>query len=285
MKIFKKSMAVIMVLAILMSGIIIIPTMAVVSTGFGNARIISVNTTITGRLATPQDTNFYRVDLADPGKINVTFTHGNTENDNARWRIQVFNSEEIELLSFLSTGTQIRVVSKNLYLSSGTFYVRVQPERRWDEGNFRHMRNDAEYGLLVSFELNTGQFEVEPNDNFATANLIPGFDRVITGNLHMPSDTDYFKFILVDPGRVNLVFTHGNTENDNARWRIQVFDIEENELLSFISTGTQTRVTSRNIFLSGGTFFVRVQPERRWDDGNFRHMGNDADYGLLVSFR
>ena len=261
MKMCKKGSAILIILAVLFSMPFTSPVFAI---DFSSAERINLNTEVSGWLANSDSENFYKFTLDNPGRVYLTFTHENIESGSCYWQIYLFNEEQTEILSFDSNGNKTSAKSINAYLSSGSYFVRIKP----------YYHNDAKYKLTVSYELNSGQYEIEPNNTKQTATLINSESKYITGNLGNTSDEDYFKVILPKSGKVALNFAHENIESSSSYWQINMFDENENEITSFYSEGNKTSSNSINAYLAGGTYYVRVKP----------YYHSDADYKLSYSF-
>jgi uncharacterized repeat protein (TIGR02543 family) len=225
--------------------------------------------TITDRLETSGTIKNYEVVLSKPGRVSLNFRHINLDSSWEFWRITLRDSDDNILLDFRSRGIDTNITANNRYLSAGTYYVRVQVVQSWNH-------SEADYTLTVNYTENTGQFESEPNDSRETANAM-NLNQEITGNLHWNGDVDFYKFTLVNPGRISLNFKHANLENSWEFWRITLHDIDDNILLDFRSRGVDTNITSNNRYLGAGTYYVRIQVNQSWNH-------SEADYTLTVNY-
>jgi hypothetical protein len=261
LKAYRSGAAALVVFAILSGMFLANPALAV---GFSGAEHIGLNSTVSGKLQTSGSVNLYQINLSEPGKVILTFSHDKTENDNNQWKVQIFTTGEVEIESFVSRGNNLSIPSRNLYLGRGIYYIRVQD----DSALFF---KPIAYSLTVSFEENTGQYEIEPNNSKATATRIKEFGKEIVGNLNTGADVDYYKIELPGDGKVSFTFDHGNTESNNNQWKVQMFTTDDVEIESFISRGTNISIPSKDLYLRQGTYFIRVQD-------------NNADYSVPVDY-
>jgi len=232
------------------------------------AKPISLNSPVIDNLPSSGAVKYYKVELSAPGKVNLSFNHTNLERTSVFWKVTMFNSVENEVLYFESTGNNTEGKSMNAYLDKGTYYVRVKDEGYW--------HSDADYTLCVNYTENQGEYEIEPNKDRESATEI-SVNKPVIGNLRVEGDTDFYKFTISKPGKVNLSFNHTNLERSSVFWKVTMFDSVENEVLYFESTGNDTAGKSMNAYLDKGTYYVRVKDEGYWH--------SNVDYTLCVDYK
>lgn len=236
-----------------------------------NATLISeVNKTITGNNRTYNDIDFYVITLHDPGKVYLSFSHSNLEDNSIFWKITVFDSIENEVLYFESSGTNTAGKSINAYLDKGTYYIRVA------SGGFSFAHSNTDYKLTVNYTENNGEFEIEHNDSLEEATNINEINSPVTGNIRIYSDIDYYRFSMPYSGRISLDFRHGNIESSSIYWKVTLTDGSGKELIGLVSKGTDTTGRSTEIKVDKGIYYIRVI-----SPGSFFH--SNADYTLKVS--
>ena len=231
------------------------------------AESISVNKPVTDNLSSVNDVKYYEVELPAPGKVNLSFSHANLERTYVYWKVTMFDSVENEVLYFESTGTNTDGKSMSVYLDKGTYYVRVKSEGYW--------YSTTDYTLCVNYTENKGEYEIEPNYSKELATEI-SVNKPVIGNHRVKGDTDFYKFTISEPGKVDLSFNHANLERTYVYWKVTMFDSVENIVLYFESTGTNTTGKSMNAYLSEGTYYIRVTTDDYWH--------STADYTLCVNY-
>ncbi len=236
------------------------------------AKPIPVNDVFTDNLPKQDSVKYYKVVLPSSGKVNISFNHSNIESSGVYWKINMFDNVENEVLYLESTGNNTTGKSMNAYLDKGTHYIRITTKY----GNLYHSSTD--YNLTVNYTENKGEFEVEQNNQKEQATVISEVNKPIIGNLRLQSDIDYYKFTLQNSGKINIGFNHGNIESSGEYWKINMFDINENEVLNFDSTGTNTTGKSTNAYLDKGTYFIRITTKY----SSLYH--SNADYNLTVIY-
>ena len=143
--------ALLLVASLLLSSVggLSLPTYAA---SFYDAKPIAVNTPVTGSLPTSSTENYYKIDLANPGKVSIDFNHAYIDEDIKTWYISLTDGDENEFLSMRSTGRKTAETSVNTYLGKGIYYMRV----------YMYSHSGIDYTFKVNYEKNNGQFEIEP---------------------------------------------------------------------------------------------------------------------------
>ena len=268
----KKFLAYFLILSFLISTIPALPSAAL---EIESSYSINVNTPITDNLSERGTINWYSFTLSHNGKVSVTFAHEELKKSNELWEINIYNSAEDELVHFNSRGNETSITTQNMYLSAGTYYIRVRiPGYSWYSAH-----DTASYIITVNYEENTGQYEIELNDSRETATVLYAESPII-GNLGVRADIDWYSFTLPNNGKMSVTFEHTNLENSSEFWEIHVFNEMEEELVSFKSRGKETSLTSQNMYLSAGTYHIRVRiPGYSWYSSH-----NIADYTITANY-
>ena len=102
--------------------------------------------------------------------------------------------------------------------------------------------------------------EVEPNNSRAEANVLP-LNTAVKG-ISESGDEDWYKFTITQKGpfRIQIVPAEDNTAED-SRWSVEVQDNDRNVLYSYDWFYT---LTSRQISLAPGTYYVKVRQRGSW---------------------
>jgi len=225
-----------------------------------------VNVPITGRLSTVDTVNTHEIVLDNHGKVSLTFEHASNNDNNVFWGIGLYDENNSLILFIESRGDQVMAESINAYLSKGKYYVRVATT------HWRH--SNIEYTLNVNYEVNDGRFEIEPNDTMRTATALR-LNMPIIGNLRNVDDVDFFTFTLNEPGKISLTFEHPSNNDGNVFWGISLYDSNNSRIQFIESRGNEIKVDGINVYLSPGTYFVRISTT------HWRHWA--VDYKLTVN--
>ncbi len=237
----------------------------------GNATVIpEVNKPIIGNLRTKEDIDFYQYTITNPGKVNIGFEHENVEKSYSLWQIDMFDSEQNSVMNnYKSKGDEQKGQSQNVYLKSGTYYIRVKGDSYGDASS-------EQYNLYVNYTENIVDHETELNDKQETANIITEMNKQITGNLRDNNDIDFFKFTTVSSGKVHLEFKHKDTEDWMHIWKITVYDDRDKVICELESDGTKESIKSEELDVVAGTYYVKVE-----SGGYFNH--SDSEYTLAIN--
>jgi uncharacterized membrane protein len=238
--------------SIILAVFVTLGTLPVYASMSDEAAAISVNSAVTDNLPTYNTVKYYKVELAAPGKVYLSFDHSNIENDATYWKVAMFDSVENIVIEFESAGNNTTGKSKNAYVDKGTYYVRVT-------GTNSFYFSDKDYRLTVNYTENKGEYEIEQNNDKESATKIAELNKPVTGNIRVYTDA------------------HSNIEKDSPYWNITVFDSVDSNVLDFESTGINTNGKSMNAYLDKGTYYVRVKAVN-----SFYH--HNADYSLTVNY-
>lgn len=261
---FLKSLVIIMLVVMCFSTV---ATFAAIGDG---AEQISINEEVTDNLESKDAINNYKFELPTPGKVSITFEHENVEKSYSLWQIDMFDSEQnIVMNNYKSKGDEQKGQSQNVYLKSGTYYIRVKGDSYGDSSS-------VAYNLCVNYTENIGNHETELNDNKETANIITEMNKQITGDLRDSDDVDFFKFTTVSSGKVHLEFKHKDTEDWMHRWEITVYDDMDEVICELESDGTEESRKSEELDVVAGTYYVKVE-----SGGYFNH--SDCEYILAIN--
>lgn len=103
-----------------------------------------------------------------------------------------------------------------------------------------------------------GNWESEKNDSRSTANAI-SVNNTYYGNIHQPSDKDYYWFETTTAGVVTLTFNHEYINSPSAYWTVCLLNEDRNTILSKNIQGNQKSVTFTKLGLPAGIYYVCVE--------------------------
>lgn len=230
------------------------------------ATAIEVNSYYNGSVNHSSDVDFFKFELNQDGFVSIDFEHDNLTESYTGWRIILLGEDSMEFERFNSRWNQPVANSSNIGLPAGTYYVKVEAA-----SSVRH--HSADYKMKVNFTA-SDYWEKEPNDTFLTATPIT-VNRAYKGCINTSSDKDYFSFELASAGSISIDFEHVMIEGNYNGWRISLIDTQSSQLLSFTSQWNEPLVSSEEILLESGTYYILVEAA-----SSVRH--HNADYSLTV---
>ncbi len=230
------------------------------------ATAIDFNQPYSGCVNHTGDKDYYQFTLPSDGYIRLDFAHDNLTENYTGWRIKLLDKDSKAIESFSSQWNDPLVSSANIGLPGGTYYVLV-------EASSSSWHHNADYQLTVNFN-SSSYWEKEPNNTILIATAID-FNRPYSGCVNHTGDKDYYQFTLPSDGYIRLDFVHDNLTESYTGWRIKLLDKDSKEIESFSSKWNDPLVSSANIGLTSGTYYVLVE-------ANSSSWHHNADYQLTV---
>ncbi len=232
-----------------------------------SATAIEVNRFYSGSVNHSGDVDFFEFELKDDGYISIGFEHANYTESHVGWRIILLDKDSREFDRFTSRWNQPEASSPSIGLPAGTYYVKVEAA-----SSVRH--HSADYKMKVNYTA-SDYWEKEPNDTVLTATPIK-VNQAYMGSINRSSDKDYYSFEFSSVGEVTIDFEHAIYEGNYNGWRISLIDAQSNQLLRFTSQWNQPLVSSEEIFLEAGSYYILVEAA-----SSVRH--HTADYSMTVN--
>ena len=218
---------------------------------FTRATDIRVNQAVTDKMAytNKNDYNYYKFTISENGYINMNFSHAELETTSNCWYIVLYNEERTQIRSISSVGSEKNLTSNNIGLPAGVYYICVYNGL---------VKSTVNYQLKINYT-KTDNWEKEFNDGFTQANNI-AINQSINGSMMYTNDTDYdyYKFTLSKDGYVNISFNHMELETDSNCWYIVLYNKERTQIRSVSSAGSEKNLTSNNIGLPAGMYYICV---------------------------
>ena len=240
--------------------------------GFEKAASVSVNTSVSGALASSNDEKYYKFTLSQAGYVSVNFKHEPVNSTNELWSIRLYNAQYQELVYRTSTGKNIIRELPKIGLEAGTYYVRVGRNL-----TFSNYWSDKPYNFTVNYTV-ASNWESEWNDKFETADTI-AVGTNVNGSIMGSDDEDYYKFTLPQAGYVAVTFNHDLVDSTDELWSIRLYDAQYQELVYRASTGKNIIRELPKIGLEAGTYYVRVGRNL-----TFPNYWSDRPYNFTVNY-
>lgn len=217
-----------------------------------------------------QDEDYYMFRMYEDGFVELKFAHPVVKDKiTVCWQVIFFSEDGTELYSVNSLFSEDVNHSGAIGLSEGNYFVLVR----------NRVYTDVTYTLSIS-RTDDRSYEKEKNDTPATANVISLNSPVVgsVSNKTTDIDKDWFSFTIEKTGCVMIEFAHQPIVDDSGKegWNYVLTDSDGAVLFTGISLWSSDVVSSPEIGLGAGTYYVRVDSEDRYH--------NSSEYYLLVNF-
>lgn len=216
------------------------------------ATAVELNTGYAGMLSSAKDVDYYSFTLDATSAVNVTFGLPGNGSKSTTHTLNVINVADGSVLSTVGVpGNAQLSETGNLYLSSGTYLVRVAKGTAYT--------ND-EYNLTVNVDQN-GNMESEPNNTPETASPIP-VNEDIRASIGREGDVDYFAFTLDGDAVIQPKFTFTPTDSSSKTYVLTIMDASRREMLKVNIGGKESTKVMAPVALTAGTYTVKIENPR-----------------------
>ena len=205
------------------------------------ADIIPSSSTITGQLSSNSDYDYFAIDVASAGFINLDFDSP-TDSSLSYFTVSILDDSG-NILSSEKSGKDINLTAA--VSESGTYYARVI------DGVYYNSEN---YQITATTNINSvSGYETEANNSRATADIISS-SSTVTGQLSSNSDYDYFAIDVTSAGFINLDFD-SPTDSSLSYFTVSILD-DSGNILSSEKSGKDINLTAA--VSESGTYYARV---------------------------
>ena len=213
---------------------------------------IKIGTTYDGSLATEQDKDFYRFELDSDCGVNIILKLSDSNSE--AFKLEVSNSNHILTSKTDEQNKSSSLVTGNLYLRKGEYFVRVSPWRKWI---------DKPYSLTVK-TVQKRFIEAETNNSERTSNHIP-VNQEINASTGYEEDVDYFDFTLEKNSLIipSLTFDEINSDLKVYSLCIDNDSYTENRVFDFLGNGNPSREIKPFRLRAGKYFAIVKRIERK----------------------
>lgn len=223
----------------------------------------------TGNLTSEADVDYFKFSMGEKRKVWVSFSHDKMNENKRYWNVALFDDSDGNILEFDSYGQNGTMDSDSVRLPAGDYYVRIK-KSYWI---------DMDYTFCVHSEVESGETEDEPNDDYGQATPVK-IGTSITGNLQSNKDIDFYQFDLEEAAAIEVVFGHGRSDSGSVFWKYSLFSETSSDALKDTGNSNEIKikgnandsVSNRWAVLSPGTYYIRVS-------GN---TYNNGDYVITV---
>lgn len=213
---------------------------------------VELDTPYSGNLLSAQDVDFFAFTLREAGGVHISVETGGSGSASGAYTCSVFSAADRSRLCTLTVpGNSKLTDSGNLYLSAGTYWVRMAKGAAY--------LGDA-YTLTVN-TLHNGVMEAEPNNAPETANAIPVNENV-HASFAQEGDVDCFTFTLAQDAVVQPRLMFDAMDSTARTYVLTLMDRNRSELLRAGIGGKETGKAIVPVALPAGTYTVRVENPR-----------------------
>jgi len=173
----------------------------------GNAQLLSSGYTVNGNV-TAQANGVFRYVLTEPGRLSLNITRGTLPNSGANVNWLNANGDTIGRGNSNNWGVSFPY-NGHMDLEKGTYYIAIT----------KYKDNTGTYNLRGDF-IAAGNNDDEPNNMRSNAQPLTS-SQIVNGFISYQDDTDMYRYVLTESGRLSLNITRGTLPNSgiNVNWR------------------------------------------------------------------
>jgi Ca2+-binding RTX toxin-like protein len=206
-----------------------------------------------GTLATSSDVDWFYLNSDGNDNLNIVFNSPLTS-DSAYFNVWVYD-EVGNLLARQATGNDIDFdVTAS---AAGEYYIGVTSSSYY---------SSLEYALTATVTDASGAQESELNDSLETADSVT-LDAWFTGQLSLPTDTDYFQLDLTESGTINLQFDTPSNSAFDSYFTLDIYD-EQGVFLTAYELGQDAVLNIEDVV--AGTYYMRVSAADNYSAAAYR---------------
>ena len=219
---------------------------------YQTATEMSLNTAFSGNLSSAADIDWYSFALDEAAQVNVTLGTSGTGRGTSH-TMSVYSGSDGSALTVIAVpGNSKLTETGTLYLSAGTYLVQVA------KGS---SPLTSEYTLTVNSAQSAGNTELEANNSYETANLIPLNEEVL-GSIGKDGDIDCYRFTLDADAVVQPRFGFKPTDSSSKTYVLTLADGNGKELLKTNVGGKESAKIYVPLALPAGTYYLKIENPR-----------------------
>ena len=209
------------------------------------ANIIPLNGNISAALMPAGDVDWFQVTTTGDGQLNITFD--NTGNADLKV-ITLFDNDGVTQINTLNVANGAAVLNSN-GLAAGTYYIKINGNLGTETGAYK--LSDT---LIVPARTN----DVEPNNNFSQADMLPLNDSV-TGHVgyyynNMRDTSDWYKLNLIARGVLKILLDNSGNSDTKS---LNLYDASGTNLVTRVGVGNG-RGGFKTDTLSTGIYYIQI---------------------------
>jgi hypothetical protein len=218
---------------------------SITSTSVSVVTVLPFSTTIEGSITATNTVNKYMVTLAQSGTLTLSLTSpgGTTALPNNGADVKWYNSSNTLISGGTSSGFSFPYTEDKTNLAAGTYYIEIVGRTG--------VGNTGKYNIRADYYKD----EVEPNNTTANAQvLVPGL--TVKGSI-TSSDTDMYKYVLSEPGRLTVNVAKGTISYIYVRWYNNSGTRIRNDEVYYSSSWPYNQYMD----LEAGTYYIGVEQD------------------------
>ena len=206
------------------------------------AQLLPFGYTVRGEITSTDNIDYFKFILTQPGRFTVNVNLGNS-NTGGLYDAYVYWYNATETL--IKSSNPMGTYNDYMDLEAGTYYIRITP----------YGSRTGTYELRGDF-VAAGNNEIEPNNTFATAQLLT-FGQTVKGFISYQDNVDYYKYVLTQPGRLTVNVNLGNSSTGGL-YDAYVYWYNATETL--IKSSNPMGTYNDYMDLEVGTYYIRITP-------------------------
>ena len=202
------------------------------------------------------DEDYYKISIEQAGYVSLSFGKEYDSNTSHSWAVRLYDSTHKEMLyRRFYCGNETTETTCKIGVSAGTYYIRVSP----------YIWTDVTYNLTVNYSPDSA-WETEFNDTVDTADVMEEGTKQY-GSSKDDDDVDYYKIQITQSGYRGLSFDNEYESDGYKSWYVILYNEAQEEVAKdrFYSKGTSENGALNRLWLSTGTYYLKVSPYS-WTD-------------------
>ena len=202
------------------------------------ARLLTPGQTISGYITDQTASHFYKYELTQPGRLTVNVARG-ASNGATQFSYKILDANATSIASdYLVSSSES--VSRDL--ETGTYYVEISKRSSYT----------GTYDLRSDF-IAAGRTAILTNNTRETAQSLT-IGQTVRGYISLQNSTDYYQYVLTQPGRLTLSVSRGETIG-LSQVSYKLLDASGASIISdYLVSSTES--ASRD--LEAGTYYVEM---------------------------
>lgn len=211
--------------------------------------VLALNDEYQGQSIDKDSASIFRVIVPSASAMTLIWQSGNNDRGNTIYNVSLFKDDisNEPIVSYDLQALTARQQSFPIFTSPGLYFISV-----------RALANNApDFSIELVSEVRDS-IETEPNDSFATAQVIEtGIE--CSASLLNREDVDVFNFNVDNPAKLSVILNAEEDGNRRTRYEAAIYDAETYICLGTLAmTGIDGKVQSQNLYLSEGEYYLTV---------------------------
>ena len=248
---------------LLLSGALSVPASAATynevesNNSLSAANIITVNNSVSGRLNSKSDEDWFTFTTPSDGYFQIEFQHATISSSSYYWQIRMNEESGNSWASpFYCNvkGNESQTLSSRIGVPAGTYSVKISVYTS------SYYSNNS-YTMIVRFEA-SDTWEKEGNDTLAKATPVD-VNVKYSGALASKDDDDWYQFTTTSAGYFQVAFDHPSISSSSTYWLIVLYDENGQKWTSdyalyYHVAGNADHFLTAQIGVPAGTYSMKI---------------------------